>query len=245
MAPPFLTEPSSGVGHKIMWYNSSVMRKVSFSILTVLLLFSLCPGFTPEEVASKLETKLKSLRSFQADFEQTYYSSTVTNPLQEKGRFYLRKPDLMRWEYLDPEEKVFIYKKGIFLEYYPEDNQLIRRLLSDENYESETLSLLSGQKSLKDSYIIEFNPFPSENVDTDVWQLKLTPREEGEYAHILLEIDRDSWLIHTAIFIDWAGNKQEFHFSKLKPDVHLTQNLFELNVPPDCEIIEEDLRDKK
>lgn len=149
----------------------------------------------------------------------------------------------MRWEYEEPEKKVWLYKDGNFLFYIPEDNQLIRSSQSKEKYESEILAILSGQKSLRDNYQIEFNPFPTD--EPKAWQLKLTPKVEGEHSFILLEINEKSWLIQKAVFLDWAGNKTEFHFSQIKTDVRLSPKVFELKVPRDCEVIEEESTPKK
>jgi len=208
------------------------MKHIPWLLIFSLFLFSL----TPEDVAMRTEKRLLSLRSIKADFEQIYYSVSITTPLREKGEFTFKKPDLMKWEYREPEEKVFLYKKGNFLFYIPEDNQLIKSSLAEENHESEILSLLSGQKTFQDHYLIEFSPFPTEN--THSFQLKLTPREEDEYSFILLEIDEKSWLIRKAIFLDWAGNKTEFRFSHIRANVRVPLSFFELKVPPDVEIIE-------
>jgi len=53
-----------------------------------------------------------------------------------------------------------------------------------------------------------------------------------------LEIDEKTWLIRKAIFFDWAGNKTEFRFSRMKTNVKIPQSFFELKVPSDVEIIE-------
>jgi len=204
-----------------------------------LLFFSLLNfSLTPENIALKVEKKLRSIQTIQANFDQIYYSSSVSTPLREKGKFYFKKPDLMRWEYKNPEEKIFLYKEGVFLFYIPEDKELFRSSLSEEKYESEILLLLSGKKSLNDDYLIESSPFPSENKKAK--QLKLTPREEGEYTHILLEINEKTWLIQKAIFFDWAGSKSEFKSSQIKTNVRLPKKVFELKVPPDVEIIDDE-----
>lgn len=207
-------------------------------IICLLLLTLLSPSLTIEDIALKVERKLRSVQSIQANFDQIFYSSSIFTPLREKGKFYFKKPDLMKWEYKDPEEKIFLYKEGVFLFYIPEDKELFRSSLSKETYESEILSLLSGKKRLKDDYLLESNSFPSEN--QKAWQLKLTPREEGEYTYILLEIDEKTWLIRKAIFFDWAGNKSEFRFSQIKTNVRLPKKVFELKVPPDVEIFEDE-----
>ena len=205
--------------------------KLIIGLLLSLLSFSL----TVEEVALKAEKKLRSVQSIQANFHQIYYPSSVSTPLKEKGKFYFKKPDLMKWEYKDPEEKIFLYKEGVFLFYFPEDKELFQSSSPKEKYESEILALLSGQKRLTDDYLIEFSPFPSENQKS--WKLKLTPKEENDYTHILLEIDEKTWLIRKAIFFDWAGSKSEFHFSQIKTNIRFPQKVFELKVPSDVEII--------
>ncbi len=211
-------------------------------IIGLLMLSWLISSPAVEDIALKVERKLRSVQSIQSNFNQIYYSSSVSEPLTEKGKFYFKKPDLMKWEYKDPEEKIFLYREGVFLLYVPEDKELYRSYSSKEKYESEILSLLSGKKRLNDDYLIEPSPFPSENKEAP--QLKLTPREESEYTHILLEIDEKTWLIRRAIFFDWAGNKNEFKFSQIKTGVRLSNKVFELKVPADVEIIE-DVQDKR
>ena len=205
-------------------------------IAWLFLLSLLSSPYTAEDIALRAETKLRSLRSIQAKFEQVYYSSTVSTPLREKGNFYFKKPDLMKWEYKDPEERTYLLKEGFFLEYIPEDNQIIKYDLSREEHEPEILSILSGQKGIVDNYSVEFSPFPTKN--SKALQLKLTPKQEDTDTFILLEIDEKTWLIQKAIFFDWAGNKMEYRFSKIKTNVRLAKDVFELKVPPGVEIIE-------
>jgi len=198
---------------------------------------------SPQAIIAKVQGTLASLASFQAEFEQTSYSTSVSTPFKEKGRLFFKKPDLMRWEYKGPEEKIYVYKEGILLSYFPEDNQLLRQKIPEEQYEIEILALLAGRGNLTEKYLIESSPFPGES--PQVAQLKLTPKAEGEYAYILLEIDRKSAFFRRAIFFDWAGNKTEFIFAKIKTNVRYPKDLFEIKVPPDCEIIDDEPLRKK
>lgn len=205
-------------------------------LASLLLLSSLITSYTAKDAALKTEEKIRSLHSIQAKFEQVYYSSTVSMPLKEKGNFNFQKPDLMRWEYKDPEEKTYLLKEGIFWEYIPEEKQATKYDLAREGYESDILALLSGQKGILDNYHVEFSSFPTEN--KSAYQLKLTPKKEEEESFILLEIDQKNWLIQKAIFFDWAGNKTEYIFSSIKTDVKFAPDFFELRLPQDVEIIE-------
>jgi outer membrane lipoprotein carrier protein len=214
-------------------YNSSGMKRTIGLLLVCLLSVS----FSVQDAAVNIEKRLSSLQSLQADFEQVEYAASISTPLREKGKFYFQRPDLMRWEYLDPERNVYLYKEGVSLAYYPDDNQLLRRALSPEEKDSEIFALLTGARKLEDTYIIEAASFPSEK-KVPV-QLKLTPKQEGEFSYILLEANERTWLIEKAVFFDWAGNKREFHFSQIKANPRLGPKVFELELPPDCEIIDD------
>jgi outer membrane lipoprotein carrier protein len=87
----------------------------------------------PLDIIARLEQNLRGLTSFQADFEQTSSSSSLSTPLKEKGRLFVKKDDLMRWDYTDPEKKTFVFNAGLLLSYFPEDNQLWRQRIPPED----------------------------------------------------------------------------------------------------------------
>ena len=220
----------------MLCYNCGMKRG-----LTLLLALLTCAAaafpVTPEEATANMEKKLRGLHSLQARFEQLYFSMSVTEPLREKGDLFLEKPDRMRWQYKSPQEKVFLYAGGILQVYLPEDNQLTRSRVPPEAYESDILGIFLGVKSFRDLYTIEDTRFPTDTAR--VRQVKLTPREEGDYSHILLEIDDKTWLLRRVIFFEWAGNKREFIFSQVRTNVSLPAATFGLKVPADCEIIDD------
>ncbi len=192
---------------------------------------------SPQEAARNIEKAFAALRSLQAEFEQTYYSASLATPLLEKGKLFLQKPDMMRWEYLEPERNIYLYKEGISLAYFPEDNQLFRHALSPEEKNWAVFSLLAGRAKIIETYTVEAAEFPTDKKASV--QLKLIPLEEGELSYILIEADPRTWLLEKAVFLDWAGNKQEFRFRAFKLNPRLDARLFELEVPPDCEVIED------
>lgn len=213
--------------------------------LLLLFLFFISTGysFSPRDIARKIENRLFSLQSLQADFEQAYYPAYASTPLRERGRLYFQKPDRMRWEYLEPEAYIYLYKEGTSLALFPEDNQLYRHTLSPEERDSELFSLFLGASKIEDRYFIEPASFPSEKKNP--LQIKLTPKRESEVSYILLEAEEATWLIRTLLLFDPAGNKQEYRFSRIKPNSPLAPRTFELEVPPGCEVIEDVLPIKK
>jgi outer membrane lipoprotein carrier protein len=192
---------------------------------------------TAEEAVANLERALKAVTTLEARFEQLYFSMSVSEPLREKGDLFFEKPDRMRWTYKAPQDKVFLYKDGVLEMYLAEEKQLTRSPVSKEALESDIFGIFLGVMSFRDAYLIEDNPFPTEA--TRVRQVKLTPRTEGDYSHILLEIDETTWLMRRAIFLEWAGNKREFVFSQVRTGVRIPAKTFILKVPPGTEIIDD------
>jgi outer membrane lipoprotein carrier protein len=196
-------------------------------------------GETPEATARAVEQKLRTVSSIQADFEQFHFSMSVSVPMHGKGRFYFQKPDLMRWEYDEPEKQVFLYADGVFQFYIPDENRLIRSRVSRERFESEILALFSGTRRFAETYRIEAAGFPTENRAAD--QIMLNPLEEdGELAYILLETDRKTRNILKAVLFDWAGTKQEFRFRRIRTGQRFPAGTFILDVPPGTEILDDD-----
>ncbi len=193
---------------------------------------------TPQEAVARLEKTLAALTTFQADFEQTSYLASMARPLREKGRLSVQKPDMMRWEYEGPEPKTYVYRQGLFLTYIPEDNQLIRQKLPEEQSGADMRRLLTGKARLAEGFAVEDSPFPGGA--PGAVQIKLTPKEqEGETNYILLEIDAKDWMVRRVVRFDWAGNKTEYAFSRFKANPKLPKDAFEIKVPADCEIIDD------
>jgi outer membrane lipoprotein carrier protein len=206
-------------------------------LLLLVLPFFASPLYSPQAVALNIEKAFASLRSLRADFEQSYFSASIATPLVEKGKLYIQKPDLMRWEYLESERNIFLYKEGVSLAYFPEDNQIYRHALSSEEKDWAIFSLLTGRAKIADTYNIEPTEFPSDRKSPV--QIKLIPKTEGEVSYILLEADPGTWLLDRVVVLDWAGNKQEFRFSGLKLNPRLDAQTFELDFPADCEVIDD------
>jgi outer membrane lipoprotein-sorting protein len=195
------------------------------------------PAISADEAVARLERTLKAVTTLQARFEQLHYSMAVSEPLREKGELFLEKPDRMRWAYKDPQDKVFLYKGGVLEMYLPEEKQLTRSPVDPDALKSDIFGIFLGAVSFGDAYAIEDNPFPTEA--TRVRQVKLTPKTEGEFSHILLEIDETTWLLRRAIFLEWAGSKREFVFSQVRTGVRIPAKTFTLKVPPGTEIIDD------
>ncbi len=191
---------------------------------------------SPESLISNFENKLQGIKSLEADFVQVYLPAGETRGLEEKGRLYLLKPDRMRWDYFSPEKKTFLLQKDLLLSAFPEDKQLIRQALQESELKETIMGLLAGQAKLSDLYQVAVLGSLS---DKKTLTLRLEPSGESEISQVILEVDRERWVIQKVSFLETTGNRQEFRFSRVKINPSLPERLFELTVPADWEIIQE------
>lgn len=194
-------------------------------------------NLTPTGAIENMQKALGAVKTLRAEFTQLYYSASVSEPLKEHGELFLLKPYSMRWEYKRPEIKVFVAKNGIFEMFIASERQLVRSRIPPEAYDSDIIGLLLGSREIKDTYDAEATRFPGQIPLT--YQVKLIPRGEGDFSHILMAIDLKTWFPRRVIFFEWAGNKREYLFDKIRPNILLPKDIFELKVPPGCEIIED------
>jgi len=193
-------------------------------------------------IIANLENKLKSIDSLEADFLQIYIPAAESRGLEEKGHLYLKKPDLMRWDYISPERKSFLLKGELFLSYFFEDKQVVRQPLAEEEIKGSILGLLSGKTNLLELYSAQVLSILS---DGATLVLRLEPRQKGEIEQVLLEIDQRRWLIQKLSFLESTGSRQEFYFSRFQLNKPLPNSTFTIPVPPDWEIIDETRQTKK
>ncbi len=187
------------------------------------------------DIARQTEQRLRSLISFQAEFKQVYYSSSVSTPLTEYGIVYYKQPGLMKWAYTEPEEKTVLLTENKIQYYFPEDNQLLIQDTTDEEQGNNIMSLLTGKTHILQDYDAETS---DENAASNkFYHIKLIPKYDDIENFILLDIDKKSLFIIKATFFDWAGNKQEFIFSHIQINRDLPEKTFDLIVPEDVEII--------
>jgi outer membrane lipoprotein carrier protein len=207
--------------------------KMVFSIC--IFLFILRSGWTADlgAVVEGLQQRYSSVSTLKASFQQTYRAPGIEQI--ESGVFWLKKPGLMRWEYRQPEEKLFIADgKESFL-YIPRDRQVTIQPFSVSDMHSTPLEFLLGagdiSKSFAISWELEFKPNSVNAV-----MLRLIPRRsESEYSFIVLELDRESYELRGIIIREPEGNTSRFVFTDFVFNVKVDNKSFKFKTPKGVE----------
>jgi outer membrane lipoprotein carrier protein len=167
-----------------------------------------------------------------ARFSQSYRSGLLGREITERGVVQIKPPGRMRWEYKDPEHKLFVTDGRTFYFYVPADKQVI---VSEQDVgHSLAARLLSGRGGILD----EFTATVEEPQEEGVLRLKLVPREaqaDVERATVDLE---PSGRIRAILLEDVQGNRTRFRFEGVRENTGVGDQLFRFQVPKGVEVIQ-------
>ena len=166
-----------------------------------------------------------------ARFTQSYRSGMLAREVVERGIVSIKRPGRMRWEYKDPEAKLFISDGKTFYFYVPADRQVV---VSEQDAErSLAARLLSGRGGLLD----EFSASLDEPLEEGVLRVKLVPRrEQRDVERAFVDVE-PSGRIRSILLEDVQGNRTRFRFEGVRENTGLRDGLFRFDVPPGVEVI--------
>jgi outer membrane lipoprotein carrier protein len=184
-----------------------------------------------ESLVGRIEARNSRTRDLVARFVQSYRSGLLGRELVERGKVSIKRPGRMRWEYQEPEEKLFLSDGKNFYFYVPEDRQVIIQAQDDQR--SLAARLLFGDAKLLD----EFEASLDEPFEEGVLRLRLVPREENAELQRAYIDAEPSGLIRSILIEDIQGNRTLFRFEDLRENTGLSDGLFEFEIPPGVEVI--------
>ena len=116
-----------------------------------LLFYSFWALASPKE---ELAHRLALINEFSAQFQQStthYDKSTVS---ESKGKVHVKRPDLFRWEAMEPEKNLMISNKNTFWYYIPSVNQVSIYNTSQMLEQTPFTLLVRKQEKFLDGYLV-------------------------------------------------------------------------------------------
>ena len=219
----------------IMWWKRrgcAVHLPVFFIVLCII-------GSDPraqsrEQTISSLQEYLQNLRSWKAEFRQTFNSGGIRQ--EESGTLWLKKPGRMRWEYHEPENKVFVAdgKKTYF--FVPADNQVSIREFTEEDLKYTAFGFLIGGGNLSEDFDVSEVAGNPESLSLRV--LELAPRRPFEnVASMALEFDPTSNQISSLTVREYTGGISRFEFTQIEENPRLSNQFFRFKISKGVEVI--------
>jgi outer membrane lipoprotein carrier protein len=166
-----------------------------------------------------------------ARFTQSYRSGLLGREVVERGVVSIRRPGRMRWEYKDPEAKLFVSDGRTFYFYVPADRQVV---ISEQDPERSLAGrLLSGRGGILD----EFDASLEEPVEEGTLRVKLVPRrEQPDVERAFLDVE-PAGRIRSILLEDVQGNRTRFRFEGVRENTGIPDRLFRFDIPAGVEVI--------
>ncbi len=186
------------------------------------------------EVVSKVQAFYKKTKDLKGNFKQVYTDTLYNRQRTSFGYLYVRKPGMMRWNYVKPEKKSFIADGKELWVVEPEDKQAFRNPLSTNNL-STGLTFLLGTGDLNKEFNIVLAPDKLGGPGDIV--LKLTPKAPtAQYKHILLAVRPNDFTVGESMVVA-KTNRNHFIFTNLEFNTKLPKSRFVFRPTSDIRVI--------
>lgn len=195
-------------------------------------------ALTLEEIVTRLQEKYDNLSGFTCDFSQIQWNRMLNRKERESGLAFMKKPGMMRWEYLDPEFKLFIINEKVIFFYLQEENQVQTFRDKDSALLSTPTLFLAGRGNLQRDFAITFTDQES-SIDLNLYYcLKLEPKALQEnFENLILAVDKKTFLVTRLIMVDFLKNRSEFLFTNINENVDVPDDKFFFEMPPDVDVL--------
>lgn len=208
---------------------------VCFSII-VLLSANVSYSLTLNEIVDRVQERYEKTKNFQADFTQTSILKSVKQKQVSKGKVFIKKPGMMRWEYKEPEEQLIISDGKVVWLYAPIDKQVMMNSISgDAGFQSPNL-FLSGSGNLRDTFNIEL-----EDEGTALqpqYLLKLTPKKlQPNMTRLVIGVNAIDFNIESSTIYDIYGNQTMVSFLNMEINKDMPDDKFHFEVPQGVRVI--------
>ena len=193
-----------------------------------------------EDLVGKVDARYAQTQDLQADFTQETIFEGFTTGFTSSGRLYLKKPGLLRWDYLQPsEEQIYVDGDQVMM-YVPEHQQVVKGTLTQMAASKGPLALLQGVGELSQQFTILESSIGSK--EGELPSLTLVPKPAGNEAptikKIVLKLFPDSYLIQTITLFEVSGNISRVLFDHIQVNKGLSSRLLKFEVPPDVVVVE-------
>lgn len=194
-----------------------------------------------EDLVGKVDARYAQTQDLQADFIQETILEGFTTGFTSSGRLYLKKPGLLRWDYLHPsEEQIYVDGDQVMM-YVPEHQQVVKAALTQMAASKGPLALLQGAGNLSQQFTI----LESANGSKDGGEfpsLTLVPKPVGHtpptIKKIVLKLFPDSYFIHGITLFEVSGNISRVMFDHIQANTGLSSSQLTFEVPPDVVVVE-------
>jgi outer membrane lipoprotein carrier protein len=225
-----------------------IPKRIAAHARTLLVVFALLQGAptlaqkaAPDNAnafVQAFESSYHDVHSLRANFDQTYTVGGRTR--NETGSVTFARGGLMRWDYHQPTEKLFVSDGKEMSLYVPGEHQVTRSpVKSSEDFRAPFELLLTRFNLRRVFSSVEIADAALDHTPDD-HVLRAFPKKEfsEEYADVLIELDPQFNM--KRLVVDYGDrSRMDFRFDHIERNPALPHSFFEFTPPPGAEIIDQ------
>jgi outer membrane lipoprotein carrier protein len=202
-------------------------RLVAALVLGAVLVPGAATGATVADIVSGVQKRYGRIKDIKSDFRQETKIKPGNRVLTARGSAFFKKPKMIRWDFLIPEQQQIITDGQTMWIYEPQEKQV---QVYDAGYLDARLRLgfFSDLRRLAEDFQMTAGP-----EDDRHYQLQLVPKHEGlDVKRITLWVAKKPMRVVRAAFVDLAGNETNLWFANIRENTGLADSMFTF-VPPE------------
>ena len=193
-----------------------------------------CNALEIDALVDNVQVTYDRIQALTADFQQVATLSSINRRQVSSGRLYIEKPHWIRWEYDTPDKQTILYDGAVLHIYTPKRQQLLQSPVDANARSNVAFLFLAGVVKLRDVFVITALP----ESEAGEALIRLVPRSPlAGFSELRAAVNPDTYLIEGLWIVDPIGNLTEIRLSSLDLHTALPPSTFELDVPPDAEIL--------
>jgi outer membrane lipoprotein carrier protein len=186
-----------------------------------------------ESIVEDIQKRYESIETLQFEFSQELSLRGAEDFLEARGTALFKKPGMMKWEYLSPNEQQIVSDgETIWIFQIPFNQVIVSSFPKERNVARD---FLSGMGRLGEDFFIE----PLTGSD-DSYLLKLTPREsQSNTTGLIIKVDKSTSMVQEFTNFDLLGNATKITISKVEINPGLSSDLFTFKIPEGAKVVRE------
>lgn len=197
------------------------------------ILFLTTTLFASAAISAEIDRMAAALPDTEAHFSQRFTPKGFKNSQVESGTVVFGALPKMRWSYLSPEQKVFVFDGDNSWLYIASEKQVTQTTLS-EHQRSELPFLMIADPAARDRHFVVHEKMRGGTVVTT-----LQPRAfSGMIRHVTITIDAATHTIQRLVYGDREGNETVFDFSGFTKR-SVAADFFHFTPPPGVVLVED------
>jgi outer membrane lipoprotein carrier protein len=190
-----------------------------------------------QTVLDRMQKRYDQAKDFHSRFSQNYSRAVVGRATLSTGTITFKKPGRMRWDYDNPEPRMFLSNGQVLWLYEPSEKQAFKQDLKTSQLPA-ALAFLMGKGKITDEFDVTFAKDTKHGRPGD-FRLALAPKQpQSAYKSILFVVDPKEFLVRESVLVDSQGNTNHFTFDGLEVNGKIADAVFKWTPPAGVRVVD-------